>query len=1166
MTNQERNQSGETADEVVARSMRRAAETQSSDAPSSSMVPPAKARRISTAGPLFTSLVDGNQYKASCTVLVGDRRPLPSLEVTPVANSMWLPKNAAMRYFDNSPCFIGPNCPVMNLGQSNKRITHCPETGMSLVDIDCHSVTTVAELWGANRYLLHCPVEKVVFTMRDRNFNCRMSIAFHRLYLDVYGRVQDALLQFGQGTSDRSPETEARYFGHREVLMNYDRPESFTPAAKQFIGQTTFILVATSDSKKEIMLSESGFNKYCTNDLYNVVSSVEQKTAKVIRHDSTSLFGREPLLNLGGTKSVPILADDGSVVVAALAGYFPRHGAYAKRVHYDRVDKQMMKREFGHNDISTGFILWCRLVDICPRVAPNRHQTSYVPATDADLHYDRDDGKGYKVTPEKDLARALESYKSRYGVEVPIDPFKDFATFSTAGGITQPFKMKEGLVMDPKTHHTWGTKQGLGHGWATRKQMDMAMSNPGEWGFTSSANIGHNTYINIGDNPWKYDGHFTNLSVTELLEAARAQRPFPMKDNCGWGAIFMAHEINLMAQHVEGQLGRNVSADAGGYSTLFRQSRESHKARAGLQLKNIIVAYVQVMIGNTIEVEIIDPRLMDMLLARENAALIAAENGSLNEYMGHQLPRGNSLGEANGTHFLQPQTGRLYHVDDLDETDLALSDDFGAGVAYHKDHNDVRVVPDGALLAPSMIECRMVIPRGHERNAIGYYLMRGPAYYHGPTTYYRELEFGEKPEWQAHAEMRNRMQEYEKSLRRRMAGITCRAPDGPRAVFGDLIPYTGPTVSFKDETGCGTLVWTNNTNKDFDRRLNPSIDAILQVRTFRFRYNQNGDITGISSECGHFTADQIEPHKSRDVCWASPVATSPIRGEDRKVGAHNPRLLMGPVPGCLEKHGGPNGDYDEPLHNEDVWGGDGMGRRLFPDYVQTSAPGVSPPTKEWNGKWRELEEPEDANTCVQWAHDAVQRGDPSIMNIQLRRPEFMKDPKIAGAFLDQRPRVRLPPIPEVENEDAGGVVEQPPLMKKEKRPEAGSVFVNNQGWTTVRGAIPGDVMTASALRNQYLQEGTSHQNAALRMVDKWSTMINDLNKKWTDEGRLDMVNYGVPHMDTSRDTVDHIEYTLSTDDARRRLLAMEIIYNPDSKLYAAACWYTRGQIKLHDEQ
>ena len=107
----------------------------------------------------------------------------------------------------------------------------------------------------------------------------------------------------------------------------------------------------------------------------------------------------------------------------------------------------------------------------------------------------------------------------------------------------------------------------------------------------------------------------------------------------------MAHETNLMAQHVEGQLGRNVSADAGGYSTLFRQSRDSHKARAGIQLENTIVAYVQVLNGNTIEVEIIDTKLMDMLLARETAALIAAENGTLNEYTGHQLPRGHSLGE-----------------------------------------------------------------------------------------------------------------------------------------------------------------------------------------------------------------------------------------------------------------------------------------------------------------------------------------------------------------------------------------------------------------------------------------------------------------------------------------------------------------------------------------
>ena len=79
-------------------------------------------------------------------------------------------------------------------------------------------------------------------------------------------------------------------------------------------------------------------------------------------------------------------------------------------------------------------------------------------------------------------------------------------------------------------------------------------------------------------------------------------------------------------------------------------------------------------------------------------------------------------------------------------------------------------------------------------------------------------------------------------------------------------------------------------------------------------------------------------------------------------------------------------------------------------------------------------------------------------------------------------------------------------------------------------------------------------------------MVENLNRKVREEGRPDLVNYGAPHMDTSRDTKDHIERKLTVPAARVRLHAMEILYQPDSKLYSAACWYVRRELKLHEEE
>lgn len=398
-------------------------------------------------------------------------------------------------------------------------------------------------------------------------------------------------------------------------------------------------------------------------------------------------------------------------------------------------------------------------------------------ATPEDRALDQDDGKGYRVVHEVFAARALETCKQRFGIELPTDPFSDLATFTNAGGVSQTFKVKEGFVIDPETWHGWGTKQAVVHSFKTRGSLELAMANKGNWGMSSAENIGINTKVDIGKNSGKCDVHFLNWFVTEMMEAATSKRPFPMKDGCWYGVVLLAHETNLQAQHVGGELGRNSSADAGGVSILFRQSVEAHAARAGLQIAHSLIAYVQAGAGNSLEITVMEPKLMDTLLAREHSALIAGENGSLNEFMGHCLPRGPSLGERNGTHFLHKATGRLYHTDDADTIRDCLSDDFGCEVAYHNDYNNRKQVPGGALLASPVVQFVKNIPRGHERNA-GHYLLKGPDYHHGPTTFENEQTFGDTPEWQCKATMIAAMHQFERSIRLRLARVAIKAPDG----------------------------------------------------------------------------------------------------------------------------------------------------------------------------------------------------------------------------------------------------------------------------------------------------------------------------------------------------------------------------------------------------
>lgn len=261
-------------------------------------VPPAKASRVAATDMLFEAVLDGNNYNAACNVMVGDKRPPALSEATSVANSSRLPRSAAVRDRVNRTCLFGNDDPAMRLGQSGKRATYSLETSVSLCSADCHSVTSPG-LWGANRYLLRCPVERLVFHMRDRNFNCGASLDFHRPYIELYGVAQGALFQFGQRTSEHHPYLNSRYQGHREVIFNHDRPESFTPAAKLLIGQTIFVLVGTNQAQRKIMMNEGNFTKYISGDFYNVRTAAVSEVGSVIRHNSKRLFGCEPDLNLG---------------------------------------------------------------------------------------------------------------------------------------------------------------------------------------------------------------------------------------------------------------------------------------------------------------------------------------------------------------------------------------------------------------------------------------------------------------------------------------------------------------------------------------------------------------------------------------------------------------------------------------------------------------------------------------------------------------------------------------------------------------------------------------------------------------------------------------------------------------------------------------------------
>ena len=105
------NQRGETADEVVARSMQR----------------PAKEARMTKSDKLFEPVLDNNEHNAACNLTVGDKRPPTRPAVTSVANSTRLPRSAAMRNIDNRGCYFGSDCPVM--GARSVRKAHHILTG-----------------------------------------------------------------------------------------------------------------------------------------------------------------------------------------------------------------------------------------------------------------------------------------------------------------------------------------------------------------------------------------------------------------------------------------------------------------------------------------------------------------------------------------------------------------------------------------------------------------------------------------------------------------------------------------------------------------------------------------------------------------------------------------------------------------------------------------------------------------------------------------------------------------------------------------------------------------------------------------------------------------------------------------------------------------------------
>lgn len=174
--------------------------------------------------------------------------------------------------------------------------------------------------------------------------------------------------------------------------------------------------------------------------------------------------------------------------------------------------------------------------------------------------------------------------------------------------------------------------------------------------------------------------------------------------------------------------------------------------------------------------------------------------------------------------------------------------------------------------------------------------------------------------------------------------------------------------------------------------------AMLQVRTFQYRRDREGNITGVTSKCRHFRVEEIEPMVSRDVTWASPLRRATCNDE-RVVAAYSPRMMLGPVPEFLIEHDGPNGSYLEPLYAVDMWGDD-FQRRLFPCLVPTAQAGESMERKRhhWDGTWVDnMGEPEDYISYVVWAHKSIQRGDSYIYSLNCSNSQSSR--KLTTSFL-----------------------------------------------------------------------------------------------------------------------------------------------------------------------